>query len=156
MFLKDTCLTYVQLLSQLDERPGLGGPQKFQKNSHLIYIVVYTSKWNPDSTTHKKQIIVNHVFIYLYIYMYLSINIIKYVYVEMYLCMYTDEWIDGYIYAIQRFQIYVNTIQRSWIPGFASLSCYARTHARTHALTHKSTRVHMNAYFKNGGKMAEM
>ena len=33
--LKDTCLTYEELLSQLDER--LGGPQKFQQNSDFIH-----------------------------------------------------------------------------------------------------------------------
>ena len=33
--LKDTCLTYEELLSHLDER--LGGPQKFQQNSDFIH-----------------------------------------------------------------------------------------------------------------------
>jgi len=30
-------------------------------------------------------------------------------------------------------------VHRSWIPGFASVSFYARTHARTHAWTHTPT-----------------
>jgi len=73
-----------------------------------------------------------------------------YVYISMFLHVYRwmDRWIDGYVHTSQRLHIHVNTIQRSWTPGFVSfmLCTHTRPHTRMHTHTHKSTRVHMNPY----------
>ena len=138
-FLKDTCLTYVWLLLQLDER--LSGPQKFSKKKLFSFLSFDTHQneiptpkpiqnklpLNMHVSIRKNLFIHINVFICTHIYVYVCISINRWI----------DWWIDGCLHTIQMLRVhaYVNTIQRSWIPGFASLSCYACTHAYTHACT---------------------
>jgi len=72
-----------------------------------------------------------YLFVHIYVLIYTHICVYAYISMFMYVYRWMDRWIDGYVHTTQRLHIYVNTIQRSWIPGFASLSYYARTHART-------------------------
>jgi len=82
-----------------------------------------------------------YLFIHIYVFIYTHICVYVYISMFMYVYRWIDRWMDGYVHTTQRLHIYVNTIQRSWIPGFASLSCYARMHACTHTRTHTCTKL---------------
>ena len=83
---------------------------------------------------HHRQIApwIPFIHIYVFIYTHICQCICVYVYISMFM-------LHGYVHTTQGLHIYVNIIQRSCIPGFASISCYASTHARTHARTHTRT-----------------
>ena len=87
-----------------------------------------------------------YLFINIYVFIYTHICVYVYISMFMYAYRWMDRWIDGYVHTTQRLHIYVNTIQRSWIPGFASLSCYACMQARTHACTHTHAQIYSCTY----------